>query len=155
MCGVLSGVSGYMAEHKSKIFWFFFIVLGIFVIGGEIFNLFFIDILLGLVMIVIGVQRLEEEHHKRTLESEQKKINETIKYMAQWLDASHDYISEVKNRHESRLFNLDKKKADLDSKVEMNYRDMVRKIIDIENRLNEISMTYARGQDVRSGRGKR
>jgi len=161
MTGILLGISEFLTEHRGKIFWLFFIIIGIFVIGGIFINLFFIDILLGLILIVIGVQRLDEEYHKKSLESERRKTKETMDYMAQWLDASHDYIKLVKNRHEHRIFNLDKKRADLDSKIdiqdnriEMNHRDIVRKIIEIENRLNELTMSYTRGQEIRSGRKK-
>ena len=34
----------------------------------------------------------------------------------------------------------------------MNYRDLVKKIIEIDNKLSEITMSYARGQEIRSGR---
>ena len=82
-------------------------------------------------------------------------------YMAQWLDASHDYMKLIKNRHDNRVFHLDRKRAlqdskigIQDSKIEINHRDIVKKIIEIENRLNELTMSYARGQDIRSGRRK-
>ena len=113
MNGILINTSGYLTEHRNKVFWFFFTILGIFVIGGFLSNLYFIDILLGLVMIVIGVQRLEEEHNKREMRKEHNKVNDTLKYITQWLDASHDYISEMKNNHELRMFNLNRKKQTL------------------------------------------
>ena len=155
MTDIWLGMTEFFTEHRGRIFWLFFIILGIFVIGGIFLNLFLIDILLGLVMIIIGIHRLETEHHKRIMEKEQGKINETINYMAQWLDANHDYVKNMRSKHDNRIFGLDRKRAELDKRIEMNHRDLVRKIIEIENKLNEITMTYTRGEKIRSGRDKK
>jgi len=152
MNSILTELLSFLSGQRNRIFWALFIILGVFVIGGIFINLFFIDIILGILMIIIGLQRIEDEHYKEKLEKERRKTNDALNYMAQWLDASHDYITRTKNKHENRLFNLDRKKASLDSRMEMNHRDVVKKIIELENRFNELTMSYARGQKLRSGR---
>lgn len=139
--------------YGNSVFWLFFIALGILAIFGVIFNVFLIDILLGLIVILIGIQKLVEEHHKKELEGKQNSANDALQHISQWLNASHEFMSTMKKTHEGKLSELEKKKADVDEKIENNYRDLVKKIIELENKFNELTMRYARGEKLRSGRG--
>ena len=61
----------------------------------------------------------------------------------------------MKQRHEYRLYHLDKKRAEMEQKMESGYRDLAKKLFDIENKLNELAYTgvIAQRQEIRSGRG--
>jgi ABC-type transport system involved in cytochrome bd biosynthesis fused ATPase/permease subunit len=143
-----------VSGHGNSVFWLLFIVLVLFAVFGVIFNLFLIDILIGLVVVLIGIQKLIEERHKNEMERKQNSANDTLKHISQWLDASHEFMSTMKNTHEGKLSELEKKKTDVDETIENNYRDVVKKVIELENKFNELTMRYARGEKLRSGRGK-
>ncbi len=149
---MIDNILDFLDRQKTRIFWILFIIMGIFLIGGILVNVIIIDILLGLIIIVIGVQKLDGEWHKKRMENEQGKIKETLGYMAEWVNASHGYMKKIRNSSENRIFRLDNERVDLDKKMEKSYRELVRKICELENKMNEITMSYTRGKTIRSGR---
>jgi len=103
-------------------------------------------------LIIFGIQRLDEEYNKRKTEREFRGIKEIAEQASRHAEESRRLMEQTKYLQENKLFKLDRRKADTDKKIEDNYRDLTRKILEIENRLNEVTISYARGERIRSGR---
>ena len=123
--------------HISRGFWVSFAVLALLTIYGLIARLFFIDVLIGLLVILVGLHGLLYEYNQRLLTSDRRKIRENFEYITQWLDNSYSFLKSINTRHEGRLHSLDVKRAQADEKLENIFRDAVKKIIDVENKLNK------------------
>ncbi len=121
----------------NTIFWILFVILGAAIIFQTAFNIFFLDIAFGLMVIVIGIHKINEELSNREFERQKKEFAESIRYLTNWMDKSHSLTRNLKERHENRLYHLDVKRADLDEKIEKTQRDLIRKMVEIENRLND------------------
>jgi predicted HTH transcriptional regulator len=61
----------------------------------------------------------------------------------------------MKQRHEYRLYHLDKKRAEMEQRMESGYRDFAKKLFEMENKINELAYTgvIAQRPEIRSGRG--
>lgn len=129
--------------YWNKLFWIVFTVLGIFIIIGAIGNVFLVEILLGLVVVIIGMERLAEEVDKQAIRGDQAKIHENIDYVSTWLGDSYAFTKQFKDLHESRLHRIDARYAALSQKAEQQYRDMVRKMLELENRNAALQKTLA------------
>lgn len=130
-------------DYWSSIFWLLFIIAGGFVIAGSFIRLIFLDILLGLILIAIGILKLGEEIANRNLSRRHKNINESIDYLTNQLGASTNLTRALKERHDHRFLHLDRKRTEIENRVEKNYRELARKIMDVESRLNEIGRALA------------
>lgn len=141
-------------NHWNRIFWAFFIFIGFVIVFGTLLRVAYIEILLGLIVIILGVQKLGEETHSNDVKDNQDKINRSMDYIIHWANSTYDYIKNMRNRHEYRLYHLDRKYADMEQKIENNYRGLVRKLVEIENRMNELAYAGITTQrpEIRSGR---
>lgn len=143
-------------NHWNRIFWAFFIFIGLVIIFGTLFQAMYVEVLLGLVVIILGIQKLGDEKVIMRLEDNQAKVNRSMDYMIHWSNTMHDYVKNMKGKHDFRLHNMDSKRAELEKKTEDNYRDLVRKIVDIENHMNELAYAgvITKRPEIRSGRGE-
>ena len=139
----------------NRIFWAFFVFIGLVVIFGTLFRALYIEVLLGLVVIIIGIHKLGEEKHSINMEDAQRRVSRNMDYMIHWSNSMHDYVKGMKDRHEYRLHHLDSKRAEMEKKIEDNYKDLVRKLLELENRMNELANAgvIAHRPQIRSGRG--
>jgi hypothetical protein len=137
--------------HYNKLFWLLFALAGgifiITVILGYV-SLLYLDIILGVALVVVGVHMLGEEFHNRTLRNDMNESVRTINELLQWAEKSYDYTRAFKDRHEKRLFSLDQKRADHEAKVEDQFRSAVKKIIEMENKLNKTLKSLAQGMPI-------
>jgi hypothetical protein len=131
-----NSVSYVIGAHRNKIFWALFIVLGATLISGMIANMFYVDVLLGLFVITIGLYKLGEEFITNSFRKEQQRVSEDMDNIMEWLSHSYDFTKRLKDSHENRIHHLDSKRAEMGDKVENNYRELVKKIIQVENKLN-------------------
>jgi len=134
--------------HRNKMFWLLFIIIGAVLISEIVMNIFFIDILLGLFLVIIGLYKLGEEYITGNLKNEQDRVSEDMNNVMEWLSHSYEFTKKLRDRHENRLHHLDGKRADMDKKIEKNYRELVRKIIGVENKLNKTSRELAREKNL-------
>lgn len=123
-------------KHYNKIFWIIFALAGAMFITAIFLGYFFLDLVLGLVLVVAGVHRIGEEFFNRSMRKSQDESVRTINELLQWAQKSYDYTRDFKDRHEKRLHRLDTKRANLENKTEEQFRDAVKKIIEVENKLN-------------------
>lgn len=138
----------WIGSHRNKIFWALFIILGSFMISGIMINVFYVDILLGLFLVIIGLYKLGDEFITDKLGHEQKRIMDDMDSVLEWLNHSYDFTKSLQSRHENRIHKLDNKRADMDKRIESNYRDLVRKIIEVENKLNKTSREVQREKNL-------
>jgi superfamily II RNA helicase len=139
----------------NRIFWGFFIFIGLVIVIGTLLKVAYLEILFGLIVIILGIQKLGEEIRSREVDENQKKMSRNMDYLTHWTNATYDYIKNMKQKHEYRLYHLDKKRAEMESKLDESYRDFARKLLELENRMNELAYTgvIAQRPEVRSGRG--
>ena len=139
-------------SRLNLVFWLFFIVIGVIIIIGAVGRIFFVDLLIGLIVIVLGIARLSEELSKFEFEERHKKIESDLGNISTWMNDNYAYTKKMKDRHENRMHRLDNKRVDIERELEIKYRDIVRKVIDIENKLQEVSRLLVK-QPIRSGKG--
>jgi uncharacterized membrane protein len=129
---------GYV-RHYNRLFWLFFVIAGALFVSSVFLGALgelYIEIILGFLLAVVGIHRTGEEFlNKRVRETQDASIR-TINELLQWAEKSYDYTRAFKERHEKRLFHLDERRADLENKLESQFRLAVKKIIDLENRMN-------------------
>jgi hypothetical protein len=133
-------ITEYM-NHYNKLFWLFFAIAGaIFILSTTIgwITLAYLDLALGMIIIAAGVHRIGDEFFKRRIIKAQTEQVRSINELLQWAEKSYDYTRAFKDRHEKRLHRLDVKRALHEDKTEEQFRDAVRKIIQMENRLNKV-----------------
>jgi len=133
----LNGFSLSYLKHQSKIFWVLFILLGILLISGSLGSVFYLDILLGFLVVIIGIEKLREEIYSHVNEREKKTVYESINYINNWMESTQDLTNLMKDKYNNRLFSLNNRQNELNRNLELKYRELVRKIIEVENKLNE------------------
>ena len=130
-------------DYWSSTFWLLFVIAGGFIITGSFIRLIFLDILLGLILIAIGVLKLSEDLARRNLGRRHSNISESIDYLADQLGTSTNLTRALRERHDHRFLHLDRKRAEIERGMDRNYRELAKKIIEVENRLNEIGGALA------------
>lgn len=142
-------------DYFNKTFWALFVVIGLFIIVSSVVNIFFVDVLLGLAVIVIGVHKLAEESKSREIEINQGKMAGKINQILDWLDHNHKYTKNLGAKTDFRLDKFHKSKQDSEERHEKLYDDLAKKIIHIENRMTDLSKAFVAREQIRSGRGLR
>jgi hypothetical protein len=126
--------------HKhDKVFWMLFVLLELAIIMGNIWAFTPIGAILGFVLIGVAFARFGDYilHKERT--AQMKSHNNAIERMKSWLNNQYELTQGIKELHDYRFHKLESKKIEIDENVERKYRELVGKIIDVENRLNLVS----------------
>jgi hypothetical protein len=127
-------------NHYNKLFWILFAIAGAMFIASMylgFISIMYLDLVLGIVLVVAGIHRIGEEFFNRSIRNAHDDSVRAINELLQWAEKSYDYTREFKDRHEKRFHNIDRKRSDLEKKTEEQFRDAVRKIIQMENKLNK------------------
>lgn len=131
-------------NNWNKLFWLLFIAAGALMISGVLRNLFFAEIVLGLLLIALGLAKIGEEMSDRTLRRSQERVKDSLEYLTMLMESNHEFSKKLKDKHEIRLSRLDKKRAATDTDVHKKHRLVASKIIDIENKLSKVSKAIVR-----------
>jgi hypothetical protein len=121
------------------LFWLAFVVLGALIIAGSIVRIIYIDLIFGLMVVAVGAAKLGEELTDRKLRRKQSAMHESIQYLTGKVESASSVAENVRDRSDSRFFRIDQKRQEIEEKMESNYRDLVRKSVGIENRVNDLS----------------
>jgi Sec-independent protein translocase protein TatA len=128
-------------RHWDKIFWILFAVMSLSLLTGiataTISFEFFIVFLL--IIVIIGAGKLSEELTNMRVVGYQDDIYKKLNSISQQLEQTFDLASKHKRSTEYRVQKLDKRRIDVDIKLEKKYRELVSKIIEIENKVNKLS----------------
>jgi hypothetical protein len=131
---------GVYLTHYNRAFWMLFAIAGaMFVFTGitGLTSFFYLDVILGVVIVFAGIHRLGEEFSHRSMRSSHDDAVRAINELLQWAEKSYDYTRAFKDRHEKRIYRLDQKRTEHESKVEDQFRSAVKKVIELENKLNK------------------
>lgn len=128
----------------NQVFWGLFIIAAAIMVVGFFANVIYVDIMLGLIVVGMGLSMIAFEITSRKLRKDQYRISEALDFVAQWLENSHNYNKAMHRKSDIRFHNYDKKHADIETKIEDNYRSLARKIIEVENKLNMITKAEIR-----------
>ena len=132
-----------IADHQNKIFWLIFIIAAVLLLAS-LFSGGLLEIALGFVLIAVGLHKLDLEFSHNDHKNGIKKVNSYLQNVGQWLDSKHSSGEEWNRKYDLRLHNLDKKRANFERKAEKQYRDLVRKLIETETKLNRLAKTLAK-----------
>lgn len=128
-------------RHWDKIFWFLFAVISISLLVGiataTISFEFFVVLLL--IIIIVGAGKLSEELTNIKLIEYQDDIYKKLNSISQQLEHTTDLVRKHKRATEYRVQKLEKRRIDVDIKLEKKYRELISKIIEIENKVNRLS----------------
>ncbi|HDD46321.1 MAG TPA: hypothetical protein ENG42_02510 [Candidatus Aenigmarchaeota archaeon] len=128
-------------ESEAKLnlaFWLLFVVVSILTIYGYVIGLFQTDILLGFLVIIVGVGKLTTEHVTERNIRDYRKAMENLNYMTKGIEQTFTFAARNRDKMEYRLFQLDKKRVELDRKIDRIHRELAKKIIEIENKISEL-----------------
>jgi uncharacterized protein YoxC len=135
-------------DHWNKAFWLLFATGGGIVVFGSFIRIVFLDVVLGVFVIAMGMLKLSEDIANKHISLRHKNINESINYLTSQVGTNADMTMMLRDRQNSRFMHMDVKRAGIESMVEKNYRELARKIMDVENRLNEMGRAFV--QEIRS-----
>jgi hypothetical protein len=125
--------------HWNKAFWLLFIVMGALVVSGLIVRVLYLDIVLGIFVIAIGVLKLGEEMSSKEIVNRHGDINDNIRYLSHQMDAGNLFARRVKERHEHRFLKLDNRRTDIENIIDEKYDSVAKKVIQLENKLNDVT----------------
>jgi membrane-associated HD superfamily phosphohydrolase len=144
----LNRVIGAYTAHYNRLFWLFFVIAAAIFIYSIIFTTIsfgYLDIAIGLILVVIGIHRIGEEFSIRRMKDTQNDTSRYVNELLQWAQKSYDYTRSFKEKHEKRLFNLDKRRIALEEQTDEQFRAAVKKVIELENRLSKLTRAIEQG----------
>jgi len=128
-------------KHWEKVFWIFFALMGLALVVAESARMISVDffVIMGIFLIVIGSGKLAEEISRRRLMSYHDDTYRKMHQISQNLERTFSIASMHKDKTEFRIQKLDQKRGEMEKKIDKNYRDLARKIIELENRMNKLA----------------
>ena len=127
-----------ITDYYDVMFWVLFILIGVLVISSATLAIPLLDLALGLVLVTLGFHKIYEEIRHDGQEMDKRNVMRRLDDINSWLGKSHMHGRKANEKHTYRLNKLDEKRAALDKKIEKNYRDLARKIIELENEVNRM-----------------
>ncbi len=130
----------HLFRHWEKIFWLLFAAMSLSLIGGAIAHAisFGMFVILGLIIVIIGAGKLAEELTNMKVLGYQDDIYKKLTSISQQLEKTFDLASRHKRTTDYRVHKLEKRRIDTDIKLEKRYRELVSKILEIENKVNRL-----------------
>ncbi|MFH1364164.1 MAG: hypothetical protein ABIH52_00750 [Candidatus Aenigmatarchaeota archaeon] len=141
-------------KHLDITFWALFIVIGAAVITSSLINTIIVDILLGLVIIILGVHKLSQEFTAKKITESQEQSQKKINHILEWLDKNYKYTKNMSERNDIRFDKIHQKNKETGDSVETKYRELAKRMFELENILKELSRALLSKEEVRSGRRK-
>ena len=128
-------------KHWDKIFWIFFALMGLAIVAAQSAGVVSVDffIVMGVFLVVVGSGKLAEEISKRRLISYQNDTYRKLHQLSQNLERTFNIASMNKDKTEFRIEKLHQSRKETEKKMGKNYRDLARKIIELENRMNKLA----------------
>jgi len=141
-------------EDVDKIFWILFVIIGAAVIVSSSVNVIFVDILLGLIIIILGIHKLAQEKESKKMFRISKDAQKKLTHIIDWLEQSHKYAKNINAKAEYRFDKIHKKHQKLDDDIENKFNMVAKRVFELENLLKDISRVLIDSEKVRSGRKK-
>ena len=116
-------------------------LLAIIILVGDLWALAILFILILIIGLLQKVSFEEELRHEKIIRKK------SFFKIAENLDIFSDKIDTVKHDIDKNFFTLENRiietRSDYQKDIDMNYRELVRKILEIENRLNSTKKTFS------------
>ena len=90
-------------------------------------------------MIAIGILKLGEEFGSNEIKDRHENFTDSMRYLNHVVDNTSALHTRTNERHDNRFHRLDVKRADLEKKIGDNYDSLAKKIIQQENKLNDVT----------------
>lgn len=119
----------------NQIFWTIFIGLGLILLLLTKFNSFLMVGLVGLVIIVLGIQKFVDERSFRYLHHRQGKMEKKLTKISTFLDNTYKKVDLTEDSEKPSLGASEEIKKEVDESIER----LAKKMIQIENKVNQIS----------------
>lgn len=126
-------------SHWDKIFWIFFLILGILFTVASFIRFIYLDIFLGVLIMAMGLEKLSEELIRKRHSEHEKRYAEQLREMKEQIDQSIRKAQSIYEKSDLRFHNAESKRSEIEQKIEDNYDSLAKKIIQLENKMNEIS----------------
>ena len=124
--------------NKNSMFWLVFALIGVFLF----FRLPLIEVIVGILVVFLGIYKIAEELDRRKAEHERTSIQKTLEDIRDWMEREHKFVKLIEGRYDNRFFQSNKKRIDVEKKLDKNYRDLTRKLLQIDNKLMDISRAF-------------
>ena len=134
----MENVFEFLDVHQEKIFWGTFILIGIFTVAGAFSAVSFVEIPIGLVLIILGLNRLLDEVNTKKSRKDRDYLNANFRNIRQLGESAQKSVAKLKKRHDLRFHNMNQRRILMEKRIEQNYRDLAGKIMEIENELSDI-----------------
>ncbi len=120
-------------------FWVVFVIAASVSIYIALGDLFWLGVILCLFVILAGIAKLEQDKNNKEIIESFDTINDEMEKMSKNFEKSHLYTRDTRDNTETRLQRFDVKRMETEKKVEKIYRDIIKKIIQLENNLNKMN----------------
>ncbi len=126
--------------HKwDKTFWMLFVLLEAAIVLGNLWFFTPVAVIVGFVLIAVALARFGDYLLHKKNSGIMDSNAESIDRMKSWLNNQYQLTQGIKDLHDYRFHRMEKKKIDIDERMNRHYRELAGKIIDVENRLNLVS----------------
>ncbi|MBL7206014.1 MAG: hypothetical protein ISS36_00275 [Candidatus Aenigmarchaeota archaeon] len=132
----------------NNIFWAVFILILISLIATVLTGFLYVYMFFGLFTIIVGIQMLSLEFQERRIKNRQEELRVAINRVIRWVNQNYR-----QEKPKDRVSELTEKKKELLNEVENRNRLIIKKMLELENKLNEVSKAFASKETVRSGKG--
>lgn len=119
---------------RNGIFWILFAVLGILLLIGISPQL-----IVGVMIISLGIYKLDFDIQQKKRKEERESLQVTLGELKEWMQKEYEYIRAVEAKYDQRFFHSGTEKAKTGKRMEKEYRELVRKLLQLENKMNDIS----------------
>jgi hypothetical protein len=136
-------------HRYDKVFWVLFVLLEAAIIAGNAWNYTPMGAIMGFLVLAIGFARFGDYMAHKERQIAMKGHENSIERMKEWLNNQYQLTQGIRDLHDYRLHNMEKRKIELEEKLEKNYRELAGKIMDVENRLNLVSRVVIAQKQVR------
>lgn len=118
------------------VFWGLFIVTGALIIAEALLGIYVIELLIGLVLLLAGIERLAVDMRDRVIMAQQERNNSKLDYTLSSLENHYDLSKALNDRHELRLFRLETRRQEAERQANRRLGQMERRLSKLEERMS-------------------
>jgi len=123
----------------NKVFWTVFMIAAVVSIFIALGDPFFFGVIFCLFVILAGIAKLEQDKNNKEIIESFDTIDDEMSTLSRNFEKSHLYTRDTRAQADSKIQKFETKRIETEKKVETMYRDIVKKIIQIENTLNKMN----------------
>jgi O-6-methylguanine DNA methyltransferase len=138
-------------SHWGKAFWILFVLTAASLLAaGMMISIFPIDVFFWVMLVILGTGKLSEEHSGRKLMRYQDDIYKKMHQISKQLEQTYDLANRGLSKADHRFFRISTTssamKKEIQKDADKRYRELVRKIIEVENKMNRLGKVISEKQ---------